>query len=268
MEEEASPEAGMEATPAEEGPPPSEASPEIPAGEPEPDDVTAAAEAAVQNFVSCYNAGLYVEFAALHTPDELMAECGTTNVYDGPACFGGTPPVSNVVVSDVQVHDDGRVSADVTYQNGSFVSHERFFFVEGDDGMYLVDITPELPVEVPAGATVIDGEMADYEFILSQNSAPAGDIAFNLTNTGEYPHEMVVFQLPEGVTIEALFEDESVFEQVQFFGFTFAEPGQTALPLVMVDMQPGIYTMICFVDVPEGVPHVMRGMILEFEVTG
>lgn len=106
-----------------------------------------------------------------------------------------------------------------------------------------------------------------FEFILDQTSAPAGDIAFNVTNTGEYPHEMVILQLPEGVTVEALFEDESLFAQVQFFGFTFAEPGQAAMPLVLVDLPPGTYTVVCFVDVPEGVPHVMRGMVIEFEVT-
>ena len=269
MEEEASPEAGMEemATPQEEGPPPAEASPEIAAGEPAPDDVVAEVEATVQNFVNCYNAGEYVKLAALHTIAGLMDECFTSNVYDGPLCFEGTPPVSNLVITDVQIHEGGRVSADVTAQVGTFLIHERFFFVVSDDGTYLVDATPDLPVAVPEGATVIDGEMADYEFILSATSAPAGNIAFNLSNTGEYPHEMVVFQLPEGITVEALFEDESLFAQVQFFGFAFAEPGQTAWPLVMVDVEPGIYTLVCFVDVPEGVPHVMRGMILEFEVT-
>jgi hypothetical protein len=35
----------------------------------------------------------------------------------------------------------------------------------------------------------------------------------------------------------------------------------------MVDMEPGVYTLVCFIDEPEGIPHVMRGMILEFEVT-
>jgi uncharacterized cupredoxin-like copper-binding protein len=45
------------------------------------------------------------------------------------------------------------------------------------------------------------------------------------------------------------------------------QPGQTAMPLVLVDLQPGTYTVVCFIDVPEGVPHDMRGMIIEFEVT-
>ncbi|MEJ7901325.1 MAG: hypothetical protein WKF63_05725, partial [Thermomicrobiales bacterium] len=177
------------------------------------------------------------------------------------------PPITSYAVSDVQVHDDGRVSVDLVLQFGSYLTHERQFYVVAEDGSYRLDLSPDLPVEIPEGATVIDGELADYEFILSQASAPAGDIAFNVTNTGEYPHEMVVLQLPEGVTIEALLEDESLFAEVQFFGFTFAEPGQAANPLVLVDLPPGIYTMVCFVDVPEGVPHVMRGMVAEFEVT-
>jgi hypothetical protein len=255
---EASPEGEVQIVPA--------ASPEIPVGEAAPDDVVAAVEAATVNAIHCLNAGDYVAFAALHTPDGLLDECGTTNVYDAPMCFEGIPPVTSYEVSDVQVHEDGQLSADLVLQFGSFVTHERQFFVVADDGTYQLDISPELPVEIPEGATVIDGELVDYAFELRQATAPAGDIAFNVTNNGEYPHEIVVLQLPDGVTVEALFEDESLFEQVQFFGFTFAAPGQTANPLVLRDMQPGTYTLVCFVDVPEGMPHVMRGMVLEFEV--
>jgi len=269
MEPEASPAAGdiLEATPEGDVEIVPEASPEIPVGEPAPEDVVAAVEAAIANAVSCLNAGDYVAFAALHTEAGLMAECGTTNVYDAPMCFEGIPPVVSADVTDVQVHDDGRVSADLVLQFGSFLMRERTFFVVSDDGTYLFDPGVELPADVPEGATVIDGEMADYEFILSETSAPAGDIAFNVTNTGQYPHELVMLQLPEGITVEDVFADESLFAQVRFFGFTYADPGQAANPMVLVDMQPGVYTLVCFIDVPEGVPHVMRGMITEFEVT-
>jgi len=269
MEPEASPAVGdiLEATPEGEVEIVPEASPEIPVGEAAPDDVAVAAEAAITNAVNCLSSGDYVGFASLFTPEGLMDECGTTNVYDAPMCFEGIPPVTQFEVSDVQVHEDGRVSADLVLQFGSFLVHERDFLVVSDDGTYLLDIASELPVEIPEGATVIDGKMVDYEFVLSETSAPAGDIAFNVTNTGDYPHEMVVLQLPDGITIEDVFEDESLFEQVQFFGFTSAEPGQAAMPLVIVDVPPGTYTVVCFVDVPEGVPHVMRGMIVEFEVT-
>jgi hypothetical protein len=135
------------------------------------------------------------------------------------------------------------------------------------DDFWLLDQSPELPVEIPDGATVVTGELADYEFVLDTTSAPAGTIAFDVTNTGDYPHEIVVLQLPEGITVKDVFADKSLFEQVGFLGATFAMPGEQAAPLVMVDVEPGTYTLICFVDEPEGVPHVARGMILEFEVT-
>ncbi len=269
---EASPAADMEgmddaATPEDDGPPPPEASPEIPVGEPAPDDVVAEVEAALQNYANCLNAGDYVANAALYTEAGLLEECGTTNVYDGPTCFEGIPPITSVEATDVQVHDDGRISADITVQAGTFLLRFQDFFVVDENGVYLTDQSFDLPVPVPDSATVIEGEMVDYAFELSATSAPAGDIAFTVTNNGEYPHEIVVLQLPEGITIDDVFEDESLFGQVQFFGFTYADPGAEAPPLVLVDMQPGVYTLICFIDEPEGIPHVARGMIVEFEVT-
>ncbi len=256
----------MDATPEEAAPPPAAASPEIPVGEPAPADVVAAVEATVQNGINCLNAGDYVAFAALFTPDALMDECGTTNVYDGPMCFGGGSPVTHSEVSDVQVHADGRVSADLILQFGSFLTHERQFFVVAADGTYLLDLSPDLPVAIPQGATIVDGELTDFAFVLRQNNAPAGDVAFTLTNTGQFPHEMVVLRLPAGMTVDTLFEDESNFAQVEFIGFTFAGPGQVADPLVLVDLEPGTYTLVCFVDQPDGIPHAMRGMVTEFEV--
>jgi uncharacterized cupredoxin-like copper-binding protein len=34
-----------------------------------------------------------------------------------------------------------------------------------------------------------------------------------------------------------------------------------------LDMRPGRYALVCFVDVPDGVPHVAKGMIKELTVT-
>jgi hypothetical protein len=169
-------------------------------------------------------------------------------------------------VSDIQVHDDGRVTADVSLTLGNFLARERMFFVQSGQ-FWLLDASPDLPVKLPADATVITGELRDYEFALDTTSAPAGDIAFEVANTGQYPHELVVLQLPESITIDDVFADESLFEQVQFCGFTFAMPGETAPPLVMVDVAPGIYTLICLIDEPEGVPRATCGMILVFEVS-
>ena len=110
-------------------------------------------------------------------------------------------------------------------------------------------------------------ELVDYAFVADRTSFAAGaPIAFNATNAGQHPHELVVLQLPEGVRAEQVLEDPAVQERVRFVGGTFAEPGQAAPPLVLVDLEPGTYTMACYVDVPEGVPHVMRGMVAEVTV--
>jgi hypothetical protein len=259
----ASPEAGM-ATPEDEMAMPPLPEP-LTGGAPADDATAAEVETAVRNLESCIASGMFVEASSLYTANGLMQVCGTANPYDGEFCWSGLE-ITVESVENVQTYEDGSLSADVTYQFFNALQAEQFVFVrEGD--FLLIDAVIPLEVEIPEGATVITGELVDYEFVLDATSAPAGDIAFEVTNTGEYPHELVVMALPEGVTIDDLLEDESLFEQVQFFGFTFAEPGQDAPPAVLVDMEPGTYMVVCFVDVPEGVPHVMRGMVLEFEVT-
>jgi len=272
FEAQPAPEAEMEASPPMEATPVEEeeiapvGTPEMPVGEPAPDDVVAEVEAAVQNFANCFNEGDFVTVAALYTEAGLRYDCGTSNIYDGPRCFGGPYRMSDVVVSDVQVHNDMMVSADVTYRNGPVSAHERFFFVVDEAGMYWLDVTPDLPPEIPDGATVIEGEMVDFEFVLDSTSAPAGDVAFQVTNTGTYPHVIVLLQLPDGTSAADVLEDESLLGHTRDFGGAFAEPGQEAT-LLTLDLQPGAYVLVCFVDVPEGVPHFMRGMILDFEVT-
>jgi uncharacterized cupredoxin-like copper-binding protein len=108
--------------------------------------------------------------------------------------------------------------------------------------------------------------MLDFAFDLSQDTVPAGAlIAFTLANEGQYPHEFAVVRLPEGVTVEQILSDPSLEDQIQFIGGAFAEPGDTAY-LGLENLEPGIYTAVCFVDIPDGIPHVMRGMIAEFTV--
>ncbi len=239
---------------------------ELLTGEPAPDDVVAEVKAAVNNLAACVNEGLYFEFASLFTPNGLMEDCGTTNPYDGEWCFGGTQLIQIISIDNVEVLEDGRYAAGTTYQKGNMLTGETFIFVRQGDWL-LVDASPDFAAEIPDDAVIIDGEMVDYQFVLHQESAPAGTIVFNVTNTGEYPHELVLFRFPEGATVDDLFEDESLFEQVQFFGLTWSEPGEDALPLILIDMELGVYTLLCFVEEPEGIPHIMRGMILEFEIT-
>src|SRR5690606_17005952 len=130
------------------------------------------------------NAGMWLEFGALHTANGRMENCGTDNIYDTEMCMGGLPgAITLVSMGNAQVLDDGRIAIDATYSIGHMVTAEQFVFVEEGEFM-LVDTAPDIDAEAPEGATSIDVELVDYAFEMSATSAPAGDIVFNLTNTG------------------------------------------------------------------------------------
>jgi hypothetical protein len=231
-----------------------------PADEASADRVIAAAE----NLIACLGAGNYLGFAALTTPNYLLTEFGTSNPYDLPVFMEGFPPIEARTVTDAQTHADGRLSADVTTViGGTQVDRFRAYFVE-QGGTLLLDEEQTLPVE---GAEVmVEVTMLDYAFDLSQDTVPADAlIAFSLRNTGQYPHEFAVVRLPEGITVEQVLADPALEEQIQFIGGAFAEPGQVG-SFGLERLEPGTYTAVCFVDVPEGIPHVMRGMVAEFTV--
>jgi len=229
------------------------------------DDATAGtAIAAVENFAGCITGGDAEGVAALVTTNYLLAQTGSENPYDLVAGFQFAP-VTIESAGDVRTHEDGRVSVDVQYSGfyapGSLL-HERWFLVD-DGGVLKVDET--VGMLYPADQ-VAQAELVDYGFVLSQSTFVAGQsIAFELTNTGTEPHEMAIAQLPEGGTIEQAFSGEIPFEEINFVGVGFADPGQTGY-LATVGLEPGSYTIVCFIPSPDGAPHFAKGMVGEFTV--
>lgn len=254
---------------AEAASPEAEATPSRPEGTPADQATVDRVTETYENAYACVNAGDYLGFAAFFTPEALLEEFGTANHYDVPALIAefAPPPFQLISIDTALELSDGRLYVEATYRIGSQLTRDGGYLME-QDGELLADAgTVELPADVPADAQTADAEMVDYGFNVSQTEFEAGrPIAFTAVNNGEYPHEIAVLQLPEGTTMDQVMSDPALQEQVAFYGATYAEPGQQALPLILLDLEPGTYTMICFVDVPEGVPHVARGMIAEFTV--
>jgi len=242
-----------------------------PAGTPAPPEGEPATQAdidrviaGIENVIACYNAGDYLGFAALQTPESLLADFGTSNPYDLPGFLESFGPSSFELVSvdNVLLLPDGRVYFEMVYRFGNVLTREGTYGVERD-GFLLADAgTVELPVDVPADAQTADVALVDYAFAISQTTFDAGaPIAFNVTNEGEYPHQFALMRLPDGVTAGQALDDPSLLEGATYVGGTFAMPGQEAPPMVVVDLASGTYVAVCFVDMPEGVPHVARGMV-------
>ncbi len=128
---------------------------------------------------------------------------------------------------------------------------------------------PASSASSPASAPVII-TATDYKLDLP-STIPAGAVTLRLLNHGKELHQAQVIRLEDGKTLadfeRAMKSNGPVPPWVKFVGGpNGTAPGQEATsttPLV-----PGHYAALCLIPGPDGVPHLMKGMIQPFEVTG
>jgi hypothetical protein len=118
--------------------------------------------------------------------------------------------------------------------------------------------------------TVIDVTATEYSFALASPTLTAGPIALHLVNDGEEQHELSFARIGEGHTLQEALDFEGDPEQAGLITDPSGDsgridPGEDIF--VNVDLEPGTYGMVCFVEAPDGTPHAFNGMALEFEVT-
>jgi hypothetical protein len=236
----------------------------VPAGTAADDATTNRVVAWVQNYATCVNTGNTEAVFGLLTDQFLLTTFGLTNVYDAIANIE-FDPMTIEAARDVQSHADGHLSVDLVYTGldgpPTQVTHDRWYLIE-DDGYLKLDASENLSVE---GADVtVEVSLADCG--LSQDTAHAGEmIAFTVRNDGEYPAGVDVLKLPEGTTLEQVQQDPALDAQTQFLGWTSAEPGGIG-HRGLIDLDPGTYTIDCWVDAPEGVAPDQGEMVAEFTV--
>ncbi len=134
-----------------------------------------------------------------------------------------------------------------------------------------LDVTAA-PAEQPEAPDVdVSVGLADFEFDAPETLA-AGETTFEVTNNGTQTHEMAVFQLDDGATTEDLLG--LLTGEVEPTGpppFSFAgqvavmTPGESSV--TTLDLEPGLYTLLCFVTDPETeTPHFALGMVQDLVV--
>jgi len=122
---------------------------------------------------------------------------------------------------------------------------------------------------VAAPPRVITVVARDFAF-QGPDEVPAGMVTVQLQNRGTNLHHMAIMKLDEGKTLQDLF---AAFQAGgappawahDMGGPNAPDPGSDANATLM--LEPGSYALLCFVDIPDHVPHLMKGMAKLLRVT-
>jgi hypothetical protein len=101
----------------------------------------------------------------------------------------------------------------------------------------------------------------------------AGMVTLVFNNEGETWHHLQLVKLPEGMSVDEL---QASFAEIPLGsplpswyqdvgGVNPPPPGEPARATLMIE--PGEYAVLCVVDTPDKVPHIMKGMISPLTVT-
>ena len=124
----------------------------------------------------------------------------------------------------------------------------------------------------PTAASVrtVQFDATDYAFDAPE-TLPSGLTTIRLTNHGHEPHHGQLLRLNDGVTFDQFTaalqqEGEGGLRLVTGEGGPGAinPDGQSEVSL---DLKPGVYALACFISGPDGVPHLMKGMLKPITVT-
>jgi plastocyanin len=115
-------------------------------------------------------------------------------------------------------------------------------------------------------------EASDFAFEAPAETG-AGPTRVTVNNTGQEEHQAQIVRLNEGNTFEDLTAALQGPDPTAAFAlFTFSGGPTGVVPgasvATTVDLQPGTHAFLCFIESPDGVPHLAKGMVGQLEVTG
>lgn len=223
--------------------------------------------AAVATLIACRNAGDFATYAALLTSNARFEASGDTD----PAVLiaqlqAFDRPLTVRSLGDVQRHADGRLSVVLTYLFGPYeLRRERWYLTEHDGSLRLdaTAIGSAVPPESAADITVV---VVDGAILLDPTSvAAAPHLVVQAENGGEQAHELLVARLPGGTDAATLVAQGEAAVLAAFAGAVFLLPGSGA-ELVLADLPPGEYALVCLLTTPDGALHAATGEIATLTV--
>jgi uncharacterized cupredoxin-like copper-binding protein len=183
-------------------------------------------------------------------------------------------PVRIVSLEDVAPSGDDRATALVTQVIGNQLQRAEWTFEPAPSGerragenTWRLAAERQQPVSAPPGAMPIDVEIGDRSFTLDEKTVSGSDVILSGTNDSDEDHEMLVLRLAPGYTTADLLRASGpdLPREATFVGAATVTAGNEG-DLVLVDLEPGRYTLVCLFPDPEGIPHLAQGMEATFTV--
>ena len=177
-------------------------------------------------------------------------------------------PVRIVSVEDITEGENDRVTATVTQVVGQQLIAATWTFKPGSATVpWMLDMEQRLPTTAPAGADELGVEIDDLSFDLDPTTVNGPDLVLRGENTDDIDHEMLVLKLASGFTTQDLLRatGPDLPPQVTYLGEVPVRAGKQQ-DLVLVDLEPGLYTIVCLFPDSEGIPHLAQGMTATFTV--
>ncbi len=185
--------------------------------------------------------------------------------------FFGTVDLGTPEFSDVSVSGDTG-SMDAVFSFGLVLLHSKFGLVKVGADWKLNNEESNLPVDVPAGATIIEVDLNEFAFgtDVTAITGATGVFALEAKNVGKQAHMLGLARVPADANIEELLKQEDSPDVEFIAGVDDVAPGTSQNLIFVKPLDAGRYVMVCFLpdtdEGEEGTPHVFKGMLKEFTV--
>lgn len=244
------------------------------------EELATALTAVSESLAACLSAGdarTVTELAGARYLGQLFGASVPLSPEEYIATAATLRPIPSRVVSvtDVtQVSDDQAtaivtevVAHQVLRSQRTFERVARTGRATGSKGWQVVS-EQRLPVEAPNRAAELSVELSNLQFALEPTTAKGPDVVLLGTNTATQDHEMLVLKLQDGFTTADLLRSSGpdLPEQATFIGEITVRSGHEQ-EMVLVDLDPGKYTLVCLFPDEEGTPHLALGMEATFTVS-
>ena len=186
-----------------------------------------------------------------------------------------TPVPTHVVsLAAVTAVDRNQATATVTHVVGNQLIQAEWLFERAPRGeraagenQWRIVAERQLPVESPRGAETIDVRIAENAFALDRQTVSGPDVVLRGENAADMDHEILVLRYASGYTSTDLLRaaGPDLPAEVTYIGEIPVRAGSTR-DLVLVDLDPGTYTIVCLFPDPSGTPYLAYGMEATFTV--